>query len=205
MSSSNLIRFGGLATMLAGALVVISSIAPVMGVIDLANFPEVATTGTYAWLTRLLVLANMLLLGGLVALYADRWEAVDGMGLVGFVVAFVGTAMALGYVWAEAFVVPAVAEIAAGRLDSIYNIGPWVGARFLSRVIFCVGWVFFGLAAFAARVYPSSAAGVLMAGALINLVPHPVAGLVFAVGLVVVGFVHFTRRGASDQQPSRVR
>ena len=77
MSSSSLMRLGGLATMLAGALLIISTIPILMGVIglDLTKFAEEATTGTHALLTRLGVLATILLQGGLAALYAYRSEA----------------------------------------------------------------------------------------------------------------------------------
>ena len=207
MPSSNLIRLGGLAAMLAGALLIIGTIPILMGVIgsDLTKFAEEATTGTYALLTRLGVLATIVLQVGLVALYADRSEAMGVLGLVGFVAAFLGTAMALGYAWADAFVAPAVAEIDPGELGPIYNIGTWGGARFITRVLFALGWFVFGLVAYQARAYPSWAAGVLMAGGLISLVPMPGSTLVISVGLVLVGFVLFARRAESDQQPSRVR
>jgi hypothetical protein len=93
MSSSSLMRLGGLATMLAGALLIISTIPTLMGVIglDLTLFAEEATTGTHALLTRLGVLATILLQGGLAALYAYRSEAMGVLGLVGFVAAFLGT------------------------------------------------------------------------------------------------------------------
>jgi hypothetical protein len=207
MSSSNLIRLGGLATMLAGVMLILSTIPILIGVIgsDLSKLAEEATTGTYALLTRLGVLAVILLQGGLVGLYAYRSEAMGVLGLVGFVAAFLGTAMALGYAWADAFVVPAVAELDPGRLGPIYNIGTWGGARFLTRVLFALGWFVFGLATYQARAYPSWAAGVLMAGGIISLVPMPGSTLVISVGLVLVGFVLFVRRAESDQQPSRVR
>jgi hypothetical protein len=208
MSSSSLIRLGGLATMLAGALLIIGTIPILMGVIgsDLTKFAQEATTGTYALLTRLGVLATILLQGGLVALHSYRSEAMGILGLVGFVAAFLGTAMALGYAWADAFVVPAVAEIAPGQLDSIYNIGTWGGARFLTRVLFGLGWFLFGLAAFfAAQNHPSWMWGVIMAGGLISLVPIPGSTLVISVGLVLAGYVLLASRAESDQQPSRVR
>jgi hypothetical protein len=208
MSSSNLIRLGGLAALLAGMLLIIGAIPILLGVIgvDLTKSAEEATTGTYAWLTRLGVLATILLQGGLVALYAYRSEAMGALGLIGFVAAFLGTAMALGYAWADAFIVPAVAEIAPSQLDSIYNIGTWGGARFLTRVLFGLGWFLFGLAAFyAAQTYPSWVGGVIMAGGLISLVPIPGSTLVISVGLVLAGFVLVARRAESDQHPSRVR
>ena len=66
MSSSSLMRLGGLATMLAGALLIISTIPTLMGVIglDLTLFAEEATTGSHALHTRLGVLATILLQAG---------------------------------------------------------------------------------------------------------------------------------------------
>ena len=91
------------------------------------------------------------------------------------------------------------------QLDPIHDIGTWVGARVLAGVLFGIGWFLFGLAAHQARVYPDWAARILVIGAVISLLPFPGAFLVLAVGLVWVGFVVFSRKAASDQQPSRVR
>jgi uncharacterized BrkB/YihY/UPF0761 family membrane protein len=80
MSSSSLIRLGGLAPILAGALMIITVGAQVMGAIDFANIAEEATTGTYALLAWLVVLSVILLQGGLVALYAECSEAMGVLG-----------------------------------------------------------------------------------------------------------------------------
>jgi hypothetical protein len=204
MSSSNLIRLGGLATMVAGTLLIIVSIALIMGAVNVANRTEEATTGTYAVLTSLFALATILLQGGLVAMYAHRLEAMGIFGLVGFLVAFFGTALMVGYSWAEAYVVPAVADIDPVQLNNLYSIGTWGRARVAALLLYPIGWMVFGFAAYQARVYPAWAARVLVIGAIINLSPRQGTDLVFAVGLVWVGFVVFARRATSDQQPSRV-
>ncbi len=204
MSSSNLMRLGGLATMVAGVILIIVSIALIMGAVNLANRVEAATTGTYAVLTSLFVLATILLQGGLVALYAHRSEDMGIFGVVGFLVAFFGTALMVAFCWAEAYVVPAVADIDPAQLGNLYSIGTWGRARVAAILLYPVGWIVFGFAVYQARVYPDWAARVLVIGAIINLSPRQGTDLVFAVGLVWVGLVVFTRQATSDQQPSRV-
>jgi hypothetical protein len=189
--------------MVAGALVIIVSIALIMGATDFANLPKEATTGTYDVLTSLFLLATMLLQGGLVALYAYRSEAMSIFGLVGFVAAFFGTALMVGYCWAETFVVPAVADIDPVQLNNLHTIGTWGRARVAALLLFPIGWIVFGLAAYQARVYPDWAARVLVIGAVINLSPRQGTDLVFAVGLVWVGFVVFRGPVMPDQRPSR--
>ena len=204
MSSSSLIRLGALATMVAGVLLTIVSIALILGAVNVADRTEEATTGTYAMLTSLFALATILLQGGLVALYAHRSEAMGIFGLVGFLAAFFGTALMVGYSWAEAFVIPAVADVDPVQLNNLYTLGTWGRARVAALLLFPVGWMVFGLAAYQARVYPAWAARVLVIGAVINLSPRQGTDLVFAAGLVWVGFVVFARRTTLDQQPSRV-
>jgi uncharacterized protein (DUF2062 family) len=62
----------------------------------------------------------------------------------------------------------------------------------------------FGIAALRARVYPRAAAIVLIAGAVISFLPIPASGIVLDVVLAWLGFVLFTGRSASAEQPSRV-
>ena len=68
MSSSNLIRWSGLAALLAGVL---SLIADLLAMLQIGPFTEWVTTGTYAFesLLRMIVLVLLLPLG-LVGLYA---------------------------------------------------------------------------------------------------------------------------------------
>jgi hypothetical protein len=60
----------------------------------------------------------VLLLVGLVGLYVRQSEASGILGLVGFAVAFLGTALVLGAVWAQLFVAPFLAIRAPAVLDA---------------------------------------------------------------------------------------
>jgi len=61
--------------------------------VNFDHFSEAVTTGPFAIHIVSLLLSSMLLLRGLVGLYAARSEAAGVLGLVGFLIAFVGTAL----------------------------------------------------------------------------------------------------------------
>ena len=204
MSSANLIRLGGLATILAGALVIITTVVAFVVPMGSTDTAEEFVAGGYAWWIWLLVVGLILLQIGLVAMYADRSEAMGVTGLVGFVAAFFSTALALGYQLAFALAAPAVAVGAPNRLlGTLLCCGllMWV----LTCLIFSAGFFLLGLAAHRARAYPVWAARVLMIGAVINAVPLPGTGLVLAVGLVRVGFVLFSRRAPLNRPAALAR
>jgi hypothetical protein len=91
VSSSNLIRLGGLADAVGGVLLIISNFLALFLVgYDLS---EAATMGTYTVVTALVLISAILLLVGLVALYAGQSEAAGLLGLMGFLVSFAGTAL----------------------------------------------------------------------------------------------------------------
>ncbi len=92
MSSSNLIRLGGL----AGVLLTIGALLSLAT--ESENPSESATTASYAFTWLLYLLGGVLLLLGLVGLYARQSEAAGILGLVGFVAALFGTVLALGAV-----------------------------------------------------------------------------------------------------------
>ncbi len=68
---------------------------------------------------------------------------------------------------------------------------------------FVLGWVLFGVATLRARVYPRASAMLLIAGALILLLPLPLGGIVFAGALAWMGYVLFTGRGEEAPQFTR--
>jgi hypothetical protein len=74
-----------------------------------------------------------------------------------------------------------------------------------------VGWVLFGIASLVGRVYPKSAAALLIVGAVIGkvvsltLLPLPLGGLPFLAAVAWLGFTLFAGWGTSGSgQPSRV-
>jgi uncharacterized membrane protein required for colicin V production len=78
-------------------------------VIDLEN-PLTAPTASYAIVFFLYLLSTALLLLGLVGFYTSQSRAEGTLGLVGFLVAFLGTVLLVGALWFELLITPALAE-----------------------------------------------------------------------------------------------
>lgn len=85
VSSSNLLRWGGLASVVGGVLLIISDFLELLLVGY--NLGEAATTRTLVIVTGLTLLGTVLLVG-LVRLYAGQLESAGLLGLVGFLVTF---------------------------------------------------------------------------------------------------------------------
>jgi hypothetical protein len=202
MSSSDLVRWGGLAAILAGVLLVVADLLNLAIGFGDEPFSETATTGIYALQSVINFLAAVLLLIGLVGLYAWQSEAAGPLGLAGFLVAFLGTALITGFLWAALFIVPALAVEVPAFLDEVEGPPP---GFFLTLITFGVGWMLFGIATLLARVYPRIPTILLMIGAAIAVLPLPFTGIVFAIAVAWLGFALFTGRAASAEQPSRVR
>jgi hypothetical protein len=96
MPTSTLIRWGGLAAVVAGVLFI---------VVNLINlFALIAGREPSAILVRAIIaqIAGAVLLFGLIGLYFRRSDELGSLGLLGFVFAFFGTAFALtGNIWAQ--------------------------------------------------------------------------------------------------------
>ena len=130
MSSSSLVRLGGLAAVVAAVLLLSAEIIDAYN-IDAYQTAELnrefLTTDTHAFQSALrLVALGLLLPLGLVGLYARQSEEAAGpLGLVAFVVAFAGTVLVSGFVWVDTFVAPELASSAPRLIES----GPPLGGR----------------------------------------------------------------------------
>ena len=82
MSSATLVRLGGLAALAGGLLITITALVGLVA-LDYENFDETARTGAYAATSLLCLLAVILVLGGLVALYAGQLQAAGSPGFLG--------------------------------------------------------------------------------------------------------------------------
>ena len=209
MSSSNLLRLGGLAAVIGGGLFVVSDL--LILVVDPNDPIGTVTSASYALSVGLALISAVLLIGGLVGIYAARSEATGVLGLIGFALAFAGQILAAGGTWSEAFVTPALAQEAPELLLSDPP-GIVMFANILTFGLLTVGWLILGAALFRARAYPRAATVLVMFGAVVQALPFlpPAIGVagavVFDVGVAWLGFALLTGAGAStEQQASRVR
>ena len=138
MSSLGLSRWGGLAAMVAGVLLLIAELLELLPAFDDYPFSELALTGVFFFQQVLYLFGLILLSVGLVGLYVRQSRVAGPLGLVGFLVAFVGTVFFTGFFWANIFVTPALAVGAPEFLD----LGGRFPGFFLSLFIYAVGWLF---------------------------------------------------------------
>ncbi len=197
MTSAGLMRWAGLAAVVSAVLSVVGDLLRLF--VDVES-SETATTTPYALVFLLYLLGAVLLLLGLVGLYTSQSEAAGVLGLVGFLAAFLATALLVGVLWFELFITPSLATRAPGLAEAELGLAGFV----LVFLLGVVGWVLFGLATLRARTYPRWAAVLLMVGGVVAFVPIPLAGLVFSAAIAWLGFVLFTRGSAPAEQPSRV-
>lgn len=198
MSSSDLVRWSGLAALVGGVLFVVAELLG-LPTLNVESFSETVTTTSYAIQQLAYLLGVALVLLGLCGLYVRQSEATGVLGLIGFLIAFLGTVLIAGFMWASAFIAPALATEAPEFLDA----GPPPGL-IPTFIIFAVGWLLFGIATLRGRVFPRASAIALIVGAVVTFLPLPFTTLVFDVAVAWLGFALFTERAASAEQPSRV-
>ncbi len=204
MSSVGLIRLGALAAVLSGILWIVGELLYLIP--GLREFTaEAATSGSYLFQSALFLLGGVLLLGALVGLYARHSETLGTLGRTGFLIALVGTALAVGSLWTSAFAIPAIAEDAPALVEA----GPppiVLFGEILSWGLLTVGWVLLGVAILRTGVYPRLVAILLAIGAVIAFLPVPFSFIPFAAAVAWIGLLSLrSGGGVSAEQPSRVR
>ena len=191
MSSATLIRFGGLALCLGGlAAALFALLAAPQGGFMGAHLPHQAT-----WMPAhsLHALAGLLLLFGVVALYATRAAAAAWLGLAGFLLAFVGTALYLVTGVLTAYVMPVLASAAPSALEpggAYFASVPLLLIFLGSSLLPLAGYALLALDALRAGTLPRLASWAVLVGAVVgNALPMPwpvliAADVLWAVGLV---------------------
>ena len=191
MSSATLTRLGGLALCLGGlaAALFVLLAAPEGGFMG-AHLPHQST-----WMPAhsLHALAGLLLLFGLVALYATRAAAAGRLGLGGFLAAFVGTALYLVTGVLTAFVMPLLASAAPAVLEpgGAYSTSVPLLLIFVgSSLLLLAGYAMLALDALRAAALPRLASWAVLVGAVLGNappLPWPVliaADVLWALGLL---------------------
>jgi len=198
MSSSDLIRWSGLAAVAGGVSLGIAELVALsfFGY----DFSQTATTSTYAFYSVLIMITGVLLPLGLVGLYVRQSEAAGPLGLGAFVVAFIGTVLVAGFFWSSAFVAPILAVEAPQLLDVRSLPG-----FFRSFIVFGLGWLLFGVATLRAGIYPRAPAVLLIVGSVLIVIRLPLTSIVLDAAVAWMGYVLFTGRDIAAVRPQRRR
>jgi hypothetical protein len=203
--SSNIIRWSGLAAMVA---------APLYIVADLLGLFTVSFQGPADGLILQNIVApgaGVLLLLGLIAMYVRYLEAMGTLSLAGLAVTLLGLILATGiFIWA-------------------YSLGEQGWGLFFvwASLLANLGWILFGAVSIDAQLYPREAAIILVVGAVLYGVANALVGsaarsgtlvggqnyvvgvlifnIVFNVAIALFGFGLFRRRKAEDQYRPRLQ
>ena len=155
MTSPFTARQAGLASLVAAGLIVVSQVSQL--VLPL-TMPESFWIATQSLRMGLALLAMFALLLALTGLYSRQVPEAGRLGLVGYLVAFLGTMLVAGNWWYEAFIGPALREQAPELLTTAPSGSIIIGAA-ITSLTFAAGWVIFGLASVRAGVFPAAHGG----------------------------------------------
>jgi hypothetical protein len=201
VSPSQLTRASGWAAALAGAFFILAEvITPTRLFTNPEALSRVALTDRFVVQSMLTFLAAMLLLAGLVGLYAFQSREAGRLGAVGFPIAFFATALMLGDFYANTFVSPVLAISVPEALD-VHNAGVLAFWLPLEFGLLALGWLPFALSTLRAGVYPRGAAWLLVVGAVVALVPLPYVNIPFDAAVAWLGIA--LMRQSTSPSPRR--
>lgn len=185
-SLNPLARMAGFLSLAAAAAIVGHQLISALGRPAPSELVEVARGPLHAVNYGLGLVGFLLLLLALTGLYVRHWEATGTLGLVGYLVAFVGTALTAGDWWFESFAVPWIAEVGPQTFDS-RPTGRLVIGGAMTFFSFMIGWVLFAVAGWRARVFPRPAAALLIVGAVAGQLAGPLFQVPLALGVGWMG------------------
>jgi len=187
---SSIIKWGGLAAIVGGVLTLGLDLWDFVLTGDQPVSVNALASGWIALHIAYLV-ADVLVLLALGAMWLAQSKLAGALGLVGFLIAFAGTVMLASLEWSTAFLFPWLAESAPDLLDGDPSGAAFAGFIFTVLLV-TVGWLLFGVASLRARVLPRGPVWLLMAGVVIILVlgaaDAPFIDVVWGLGLAWLGY-----------------
>ena len=182
MSTKDLSRWSGVACILAGLLITLTTLVhPSRETPEIILEQELRLV-TAHWLGTFF--GGFLLLG-LPGLYAAQSERAGRLGLVSFLMLFFG--MLFGTVAGNyGFMAPVLAAQAPAMLDAINAYPPVAALNGLWIVGFFFGFILFGIATLRARVLPRQAGSLMIIGSPLQLVGGVLSQFVFEPLFIVV-------------------
>jgi hypothetical protein len=191
MPTSNFVRWGAIGAVIAGVAWAVSDILALLlpgeqeGPLGSTSFYLIESTDAIAE-------AGMLV--GLVGLYILQARNLGRVGVAGFLLAFVGTALVLLSTLLVLIFLDRLGETLLGLLFGSGLIG-WL-----------VGFVLFGIATFRARVLPRWTGVLLVAYPMLLWLGFPFEGPLILVGLLwlALGYAQWIRRDMPAEQAPRV-
>jgi hypothetical protein len=205
ITASSLIRWAGLAAMVAG--IIYAGIQPI-------HPPDVlASVNTTAWsiITPVKTVMALLVLLGITGLYARQVKETGWLGLAGFLLFGLSWALNLAFIFAEAFIIPPLASAAPQFVEGFFgivnghpiemNLGFLPTIYALVGIAYLLGGLLFGIATFRAGILPRWAGGLLAVTALLTplaaMLPHAIqrfAAVPVGIALAGLGYALWSER-----------
>jgi hypothetical protein len=184
MSSSTLVRWSGLSLLIGGLLLALFFLFHPSGG-DPPTARE-ASGSLYGFEHTLGVVALLLLLLGLLGVYVRLETKQPWLVLPGCLLAFLGSALLLGTVFSDAYLVPTVATQAPRLLGPDGPLASGLRIAFIFASVFDgLGFLLLGIAALLLGGRSRWAGDVLIIGAV--LLALPIAWVITVIGVVVLG------------------
>jgi hypothetical protein len=165
MSASSFVRLAGIASITAASLMLVHQVSQLIFALTMSQSTAIAT---HSLRNGLALAAMYALLIALTGLYARQAIAAGRLGLVGYLVAALGTLLVAGDWWYEAFVAPQIRALAPEVLNTAPTGSILIGAA-LTFGSFAVGWVIFGIASYRARIFPRGSTILMIIGGVTGL------------------------------------
>ncbi len=205
MNTRNLIRWAGLAALVAGICFV------AMSLLHPPDTLSAVTTSRWAISHSLAIAMSVFGLLGMTGLYARQVEAAGWLGLAGYLLWSLWLVLFLPFNFFEAFILPLLATEApafgAGFLGIItrsageMKFGVLAGLWALSDILFLLGGLVLGIATLRAGILSRWAAGVFTVGIglapVSALLPHelePLVAVPIGLGLAWLGYALWAER-----------
>jgi len=212
-TAANLIRWSGLAAVVAG--VIFAGIQPIHPLEVVAA----VTTNAWAIITSLKTAMCLLFLLGITGLYARQANKAGWLGLAGFLLLFLSWGLQTAFVFAEAFILPLLANTAPQFVDIVLatiargqpspiNLGALPALYSVVGVAYMLGGLLFGIATLRAGILPRWAAVLLAVAATLTplaaVLPHQIqrlAAIPVALALACLGYALFSEQRETASEP----
>lgn len=211
MSLSTLLRWSGLAALVGYGLDAVGEPFAFFVPQDENGPLSVAAASNFWFAVHLLGVITLLLgLVGVVGLYARQAEKAGILGLIAFLMTFIGSALYCAWIWMETFVWPILAHAAPRLLDhpdmDLYQT--LNASQTIHLLLYMGGVLLFGVASLRARVFPRWSAVLVLGGAVLGLVwafvgVIPDIGQLFiSLGLAWMGYAVWSHKQTTVESPA---
>lgn len=195
------VHSGAMAGVAGGAMLAVGELVNLLTV-DNSRFSEAVTTGPFAATAALRLLAIPLLAWALIAVHLRQQDRAGRLSLVGAVVSLGALMLVSGYLFADLFIAPVLAEVAPGILDGTTDSGRIGFGMMLAWGVPNVAFLLLGIATVRARVLPRWGGWALIVAGAINIAPISGTPVITGIALAVTALAVLRPAPAIVARPS---